>query len=97
MRGDLDSSNGVLHVEGGVVGNVNVDVANVGSGGFIEGNLTCNSLTIKGRFDGILSCDELVIAASAQIKGRVGYRFITISTGAQVDAEMTWQDAREAA
>ena len=92
MRGDLESS-GVLHVEGGVIGNVKVDSANVGVGGFIEGNLVCSSLTVKGRFDGVLICDELIIAASAQVKGQVSYRFITINSGAQVEAEIDWRGA----
>jgi cytoskeletal protein CcmA (bactofilin family) len=90
MRGDLDSS-GVLYVEGGVIGNVKVDSANVSAGGFIEGHLVCSSLTVKGRFDGVLICDELIIAASAQVKGQVSYRFITISSGAQVEAEVEWR------
>lgn len=95
MRGDLDSS-GILHVEGGVIGNVKVDSANVGAGGFIEGHLVCSSLTVKGRFDGVLICDELIVAASAQVKGQVSYRFITISTGAQVEAEVEWRGAASA-
>lgn len=95
MRGDVES-NGILHVEGGLVGTVKVGSANVGASGFIEGQLTCQRLTIKGRFDGLLICDELVVAASARITGQLSYRYITISSGAQVDAEVEWRQAEAA-
>jgi cytoskeletal protein CcmA (bactofilin family) len=90
MRGDVISG-GILHVEGGIIGTVRVDDAHVSAGGFIEGELNCHSLSLKGRFDGELVCDELVVASSARITGRVAYRYISISSGAQVEAEIEWR------
>jgi cytoskeletal protein CcmA (bactofilin family) len=90
IRGDIDSD-GTLHVEGRVIGVVKAHTIHVSATGHIEGDVVCDNLTIKGQVDGKIACQDLTIAASARVKGRVDYRFITIGSGARVDCEMSIQ------
>ncbi len=81
-------SEGPLHVEGRFKGTVRVSSATVGANGTLEGNLTCSVLRIKGAFEGEATCDELVVDASASIRGKIRYRIINVSRGATIVGEL---------
>lgn len=87
ITGDIQS-NGILHVEGQVTGTVAAQSVNISTKGEVEGEIRCNSLHIKGTFQGLAECEELVVASSARVNGKVIYRYITIGSGAQVQGEL---------
>jgi len=88
ITGDIQST-GILHVEGKVTGTVGAQSVNISTKGEVEGEIRCNSLHIKGAFQGLAECDELVVASSAQVLGKIIYRYITIGSGAQVQGELS--------
>ncbi len=88
ITGDIQST-GILHVEGKISGTVAAQSVNISGKGEVEGEIRCNSLNIKGSFHGMANCDELVVASSAHVNGKIFYRFITIGSGAQVQGELS--------
>ena len=88
ITGDIQS-NGILHVEGRISGTVAAQSVNISAKGEVEGEIRCNSLNIKGSFQGMADCDELVVASSAHVNGKILYRYITIGSGAQVQGELS--------
>ncbi len=87
IRGDIESE-GILHVEGSVIGTLKADDVNVGAAGLVEGTLNCKNLSVKGRLSGSVVCDELIVAPSAQIQGEISYVSLTIGSGATIECEM---------
>jgi cytoskeletal protein CcmA (bactofilin family) len=93
VTGDIRSE-GILHVEGKVAGTVVAHSINISFKGEVEGEIRCHSLNIKGTFQGVADCDELVVASSAQVSGKIFYRYITIGSGAMVRGELAVKDGR---
>ena len=87
LTGDI-VSDGILHIEGRTSGTIKASSVNVGPRGQVEGNVSCASLHIKGVFSGTAVCGELVIAASAVVKGHVTYQLLTIGRGATVEGDL---------
>jgi cytoskeletal protein CcmA (bactofilin family) len=87
LTGDI-VSDGILHIEGRTSGTIKASSVNVGPRGQVEGNIACASLHIKGSFSGTAVCGELVIAASAVVKGHVTYQLLTIGRGATVEGDL---------
>lgn len=81
-------ADGPLHVEGRFKGTVRVSAATIGSNGSLDGTLECSNLRIKGSFDGDATCDELVLDATARVRGTIRYRSIAMSRGATVVGEL---------
>lgn len=88
IRGDIDSE-GTLHVEGHVIGIVRAHTIHISATGHIEGDVICEILNVKGAVDGSIVCQELAMASTARIKGKVCYQLITVGAGARLDGEMT--------
>lgn len=88
IRGDIDSE-GTLHVEGHVIGVVRAHTIHISSTGHIEGDVVCESLNVKGTVTGSIVCQELVMAATARIKGKICYQYITVGAGARLDGDMS--------
>jgi len=87
--GELRSPQGVLHVEGRVNGTLAAQSIHISGTGEVQGEVSCTSLSIKGSFTGSAVCDELVVASSAIINGKIGYKFLTVGAGATIDGELT--------
>ncbi len=87
LTGDI-VSDGILHIEGRTSGTIKASSVNVGPRGQVEGNVACASLHIKGVFSGTAVCGELVIAASAVVKGHITYQLLTIGRGATVEGDL---------
>lgn len=87
LTGDIVSE-GILHIEGRTSGTIKASSINVGPRGYVEGNVACASLHIKGGFAGTAVCGELVIAASAVVKGHITYQLLTIGRGATIEGEL---------
>lgn len=87
LTGDIVSE-GILHIEGRTSGTIKASSINVGPRGYVEGVVACASLHIKGGFSGTAVCGELVIAASAVVKGNITYQLLTIGRGATIEGEL---------
>jgi cytoskeletal protein CcmA (bactofilin family) len=89
VRGDVVTPEGILHLDGTVVGDVQVTTLAVGPAGTVEGNVTAASVTVKGTVRGDISCDELLLAPTARVTGAVRYRTLTVQGGATLAGPVT--------
>ena len=89
VRGDVATPQGILHLDGTVVGQVQVTTLAVGPTGTVEGNVTVASVTVKGTVRGDVTCDDLVLAPTARVTGAVRYRTLTVQGGAVLEGPVT--------
>jgi len=79
---------GALQIEGTVIGDLEVTSLVIGPTGTLQGNVTCRSLNIRGKFKGASICKELTVASSAQIDAKVTYQELTLQRGAGLRGEL---------
>jgi cytoskeletal protein CcmA (bactofilin family) len=87
LTGDI-VSDGILHIEGRTSGTIKASSINIGPRGHVEGNVACASLHVKGTFSGTAVCAELVVAASAIVRGHITYQLLTIGRGASIEGDL---------
>jgi cytoskeletal protein CcmA (bactofilin family) len=79
---------GALHIEGTVIGDLNVSSLTIGPSGVYQGNVDCKAMNIRGKFTGTSDCQELIVASSAQIDAKITYRELTLQRGAVLRGEL---------
>jgi cytoskeletal protein CcmA (bactofilin family) len=79
---------GALHIEGTVIGDLDVSSLTIGPTGVFEGNVNCRALNVRGKFSGTSDCQELIVASSAQIEAKITYRELTLQRGATLRGEL---------
>ena len=92
LKGDI-ASDGVLHVEGKILGSASAENVIISTTGVVEGEIACGSLSIKGYFDGNARCRELSLASSAVVAGDLEYRLVSVASGAVVRGRLIFKPA----
>lgn len=88
IRGDI-TTEGDLHVDGLVEGDISCGSLIQGGSGRIVGTLRAREARIAGTIEGTIHAERLTIEGGARITGDSHYHMLTIATGAQVDGRMT--------
>ena len=85
IAGDLQAE-GVVRIEGRVVGNVHAgDQVLISEGGIVEGDVVAREVVIAGRVHGCIHGEERVeLQASAVVHGDITTRRLLINEGGQV-------------
>lgn len=81
-------SNGYLTVDGIVRGTLSLHSIQIGVAGVLDGNVTCDTMNVKGNFSGSLDCRDLTIGSRAVVDGKVSFKSITIQRGGVVKGEL---------
>lgn len=81
-------SNGYLTVDGVVRGTLSLHSIQIGVTGVLDGNVTCDTMNVKGNFSGSLDCRDLTIGSRAVVDGKVSFKSITIQRGGVVKGEL---------
>jgi cytoskeletal protein CcmA (bactofilin family) len=86
VAGDLQAD-GVVRIEGRVVGNVHAsDQVLISEGGIVEGDIVAREVVIAGRVHGCIQGDERVeLQASAVVHGDITTRRLLVQEGGQVN------------
>lgn len=86
IAGDLQAE-GVIRIEGRVVGNVHAgDQVLISEGGIVEGDVTAREVVMGGRVHGCITGGERVeVQSSAVVHGDVTARSLLIQEGGQVN------------
>ena len=86
IAGDLQAE-GVIRIEGRVVGNVHAgDQVLISDGGIVEGDVVTREAVIAGRVHGCIHGEERVeLQASAVVHGDITSRRLLIQEGGQVN------------
>jgi|GEM_PF-1004458 len=88
IEGDFVADHGILHLDGSIHGNVRVTALTIGPTGHLDGSVEATSVTVRGVLIGNVSCDDLVLDASARVSGTLRYRRLAISGGAVIDGTL---------
>ena len=80
---------GALHIEGTVIGDLEVASLTIGPTGVFEGNVRSRSMNIRGKFKGTSVCRELMVATSAQVDAKITYQELTLQRGAGLRGELS--------
>ena len=85
--GEIRSS-GYLTIDGTVRGTLALHSIQIGVSGVLDGNVTCDTMNVKGNFSGALDCRDLTIGSRAVEDGKVSFKSITIQRGGVVKGEL---------
>ena len=84
IKGDI-LSDGIIHVDGQVEGDISCDELIIGIKGSVAGAVTANVLQLYGALKGNALDDNLFIAKSAKLIGDAAHNTIAIEPGAYID------------
>jgi len=86
IAGDLQAE-GIVRIEGRVVGNLHVsDQVLISEGGIVEGDVVAREVVVAGRVHGCINGEERVeVQSSAVVHGDITTRQLTIQEGGQVN------------
>ncbi len=85
--GEIRSA-GYLTIDGVVRGTLALHSIQIGTSGVLDGNVTCDTMNVKGNFSGKLDCRDLTIGSRAVVEGDVSFKSITIQRGGVVKGDM---------
>ena len=84
LTGNL-SSEGIVHIDGQVKGDVSCEELIIGIKGSVNGSVTAKNLQLYGSLKGKAMVDNLFVAKSAKLLGDATHNTIAIEPGAYID------------
>lgn len=84
LKGDL-KSDGEVHIDGVIDGDVRAARLTVGDGGVVNGMVTADEALIRGTINGEVHSDAITLARSARVTGDVLHQTLTIEPGAFIE------------
>jgi cytoskeletal protein CcmA (bactofilin family) len=87
ISGDL-ATDGQVHVDGRVDGDVKCAQLIQGNAGTIAGSIHAEDARLAGTVEGTVSARTLIVEATARILGDVAYETISIEAGAQIEGRL---------
>jgi len=95
INGDI-FSNGILHIDGTVEGDVCCEELIIGMKGFVLGTVKAQSMHLYGSLQGKALVDSLFIARTARLIGDATHNTIAIEPGAYIDGHCIRSKAQPA-
>lgn len=84
INGDI-ISNGIIHIDGKVEGDVSCDELVIGLKGSLIGSVNVNNLHLYGVLQGKANVNKLFVAKTAKLLGDATHNSIAIEPGAYID------------
>jgi cytoskeletal protein CcmA (bactofilin family) len=82
VQGNLDSE-GELHIDGQIVGNVSCGHLVIGKDGAVRGDIKADEVVVCGKTEGVIRARRIMLQESARVVGDIFYELISIEEGAQ--------------
>lgn len=79
---------GMMQLDGHVEGEVSVDNLTVGLCGGVDGKITAKEVTIKGKINGTITADKVILEKTAHVIGDIFHGTISIEEGATIQGAM---------
>lgn len=86
VEGDLVSS-GLIEIEGSIKGKINGNAVILREEGCVEGTIIAESVSLRGKFDGVMKAKSITIAGKAKVLGNIEYELLSVEDGASVDGQ----------
>ncbi len=77
-------SDGELHIDGSVRGDVQVSVLVIETNGVVQGSISASVVIVRGKVFGPITAGEVHLHAGAHVEGDVTNEVITVENGAQI-------------
>ncbi|MDR1026324.1 MAG: polymer-forming cytoskeletal protein [Lactobacillus sp.] len=84
LKGNM-SSDGIIHIDGNIQGDINCDELIIGIKGSVNGAIKAKNLHLYGVLSGKATVDSLFVAKTAKLMGDATHNSIAIEPGAYID------------
>ncbi|MGH1406293.1 MAG: bactofilin family protein [Rhodomicrobiaceae bacterium] len=91
------TSQGVIRLEGTVLGDLHCSALVVETTGSVNGNVRAETVNIHGRVQGAIHGESVMLHSSAFVEGDIYHQGIGIEMGTHYDGRLQWVDANEKA
>ena len=81
LRGDV-ASDGDVHLDGALKGDLRVRELTIGEGGTVEGSIEAESVEIRGRVVGTVTAKSVRLYSTARVEGDITHAQLAIEPGA---------------
>lgn len=88
-------SDGQVHVDGTVEGDVRAEQLSIGSSGSIVGRVFAKTLQIAGRVEGQINAGDVSVSATAVVEGLLQYQSLSVERGARLMSRCEYIEAWE--
>jgi len=92
LTGDL-ASDGEVHLDGTVRGDVHVGRLCIGETGAVEGAVEADSVEVRGRVRGAIAARSVKLHASAQVEGDITHAELAVESGARFNGRSVRAEA----
>jgi cytoskeletal protein CcmA (bactofilin family) len=93
VTGDI-VTDGALHIDGKVTGDVRCGSLTQGESGVVHGNIAAGEVRLAGLVDGAVEAGALSLEVSARVTGDVLYEAIGIAPGALIEGRLKRRKGR---
>jgi cytoskeletal protein CcmA (bactofilin family) len=84
LRGDL-ATDGDVHLDGSLKGDLRVRELTVGEGGSVEGHIEAETVEIRGRVVGTVTAKSVRLFSTARVEGDITHAQLAIEPGAHFE------------
>ena len=84
LRGDV-ATDGDVHLDGSLKGDMRVRELTVGEGGSVEGHIEAESVEIRGRVVGTVTAKSVRLFSTARVEGDITHAQLAIEPGAHFE------------
>lgn len=91
IEGNVTSTGG-LSLDGRIVGDVNVESFQLGSGGVVDGTIRAQRVEISGTVNGSIVANDVALMASARVNGDIEHAALSIESGAELNGAVRRSD-----
>lgn len=91
------TSEGIVRLEGTIIGDMNCSSLVVEDDGSISGNISAKEVKVHGRVGGTVHGTNVMLHSSAFVEGDIYHQGISIEMGTHYDGRLKWVDSAEEA
>lgn len=96
IHGNVESE-GIVRLEGTIIGDMNCASLVVENDGAISGNISAEEVKVHGRVEGTVHGKNVMLHASAFVEGDIYHQGIGIEMGTHYDGRLKWVSGAEEA
>ena len=89
------TSEGIVRLEGTIIGDMNCTSLVVDNDGSISGNISAKEVKVHGRVGGTVHGANVMLHSSAFVEGDIYHQGISIEMGTHYDGRLKWVDSAE--
>ena len=86
---------GEVQLDGTIDGDVRIHRLTLGEQGAIDGSVEASEVIIKGRLNGCIKADSVILEASADVRGDIHHRTLSVQPGARIDGTICQRNEQE--